>query len=153
MKRATQIIGMVGVGLLIGLIGAALSFSAVVAQTPAPLQPTAIPTRLPPVNVTPQDLPSLSGVGGTPLQAAVRIRQAPSLDARVIGGLRYGRFIDIVGTNGFDPDRECNNFEDDLDMWVQVFFREQRGWIARCTLQIYGDLGPLPIEATPEAVG
>lgn len=104
--------------------------------------------------VTPQDLPSLSGVGGTPLQGNVRIRSAPSLEARQIGIVRFEHFVDIVGTNGFDPERECNNFEEDLDMWVQVMFRDrQRGWVARCTLMIYGDLSRLPIEATPEAVG
>ncbi len=117
-------------------------------------QGTEVPTERPFSEVTPQDLPSLSGVGGTPIQANVRIRSAPSIEARQIGILRFERFIDIVGTNGFDTERECNNFEDDLDMWVQVMFGDrQRGWIARCTLYIYGDMSRLPIEATPEAVG
>jgi hypothetical protein len=115
---------------------------------------TPVPTALPTSIVTPQDLPSLSGVGGTPLLRNVRIRQQPSLDSRQVGILRFGRFIDIVGTNGFDPERDCSSdFEADLDMWVQVVFREQRGWVARCTLTIYGDLRPLPVEATPPAVG
>ncbi len=120
-----------------------------VLATAVPFQPT---SERPPV--TPQDLVSLSGVGGTPLRSNVRIRLEPSLTARQIGILRFGRFIDIVGTNGFDTERTCTGDpERDYDMWVQVFFREQRGWIARCTLEVYGDMSRLPIEAEPEAVG
>lgn len=128
-------------------------------QSPTAAQPfayqqapgTAEPTNFALVDVTPQDLPSLSGVGGTPLESNVRIRREPSLSARQIGIVRYGHFIDIVGTNGFDTDRECLNFEDDLDMWVEVAFNhgDSRGWVARCTLAIFGDLSRLPVDATP----
>ena len=152
MKRASFFLVLLGALLVLWVASAAFAQEStpeppVVVNTPAPtVQPTVI--------VTPQDLPSLSGVGGTPLERNVRIRSAPSLDARQIGILRFGKFIDIVGTNGFDTERTCGaDFEADLDMWVQVVFREQRGWVARCTLTIYGDMGPLPVEATPDAVG
>jgi hypothetical protein len=135
------------------------SASAIAQETPAAptanaTLPSPLSTAQPPSSITPQDLQSLSGVGGTPLHSNVRIRVEPGLDARQMGILRYGRFIDIVGTNGFDTTRSCDvNFESTLDMWVQVVYREQRGWIARCTLRVYGDMSRLPIEATPEAVG
>lgn len=153
MKRSLWI-GFAFAAILVLWIGtsSAQESTPVLVQTPIPI--TQVPTSRPPSSVTPQDLPSLSGVGGTPLVRDVRIRREPSVDARAIGTLRFGRFIDIVGTNGFDPERPCGeDFEADLDMWVQVVFREQRGWVARCTLTIYGDLSRLPIEATPEAVG
>lgn len=142
------------IGLMTVIMGLMVIMAASVMAQETPITATAAPTSPPRGTVTPQDLPSLSGVGGTPILSNVRIRVEPNLEARQMGILRFGKFIDIVGTNGFDPERGCSaTFEDDLDMWVQVVFREQRGWVARCTLTIYGDMRPLPIEATPEAVG
>lgn len=152
MKRSILILTLIGLLVLVAVVSSQ--------ETPIPtIVPTAQGTPLSPgtnpaANVTPQDLPSLSGVGGTPLLSSVRIRAEPSTSARQIGIVRFGRFVDIVGTNGFDTDRSCTpDFAADLDMWVQVVFREQRGWVARCTLTIYGDLSRLPIEAEPPAVG
>lgn len=142
------------IGVMTVIMGVMIITAASVVAQETPVTATVASTTAPRATVTPQDLPSLSGVGGTPVLSNVRIRLEPSLEARQMGILRFGKFIDIVGTNGFDPERSCSaNFEDDLDMWVQVVFREQRGWVARCTLTIYGDMRPLPIEATPEAVG
>ncbi len=151
MKKLSLVLALIVSALIVWVASSAVAQE----STPPPIQiSTPAPTDAPPSMVTPQDLPSLSGVGGTPLEQNVRIRLEPSLEARQIGILRFGKFIDIVGTNGFDTDRDCNgDFEDTLDMWVQVVFREQRGWIARCTLTIYGDLSRLPIEAPPSAVG
>jgi hypothetical protein len=119
-------------------------------------QPTVVPTvqlqgpSAPGLRGTPTYLPSLSGVGGTAGDTGVSIRSGPGLDYRVIGVLRPGRSIDITGTNGFDAARTCSpNFEADLDMWVEVRFRETVGWMARCALDIRGDLSKLPAEATP----
>jgi hypothetical protein len=119
-------------------------------------QPTVVPTvqlqgpSAPGLLGTPTFLPSLSGVGGTAGDIGVSIRSGPGLDYRVIGVLRPGRSIDITGTNGFDAARTCSpNFEADLDMWVEVRFRETVGWMARCALEIRGDLSKLPTEAPP----
>lgn len=112
--------------------------------------PTVAPTA---PRGTPTSLPSLSGVGGTAGDIGVSIRSGPGLDFRVIGVLRPGRSIDITGTNGFDAARTCSpNFEADLDMWVEVRFRETVGWMARCALTIRGDLSKLPTEAPPPPV-
>jgi hypothetical protein len=120
-------------------------------------QPTAVPTvqlQGPSALLgTPTFLPSLSGVGGTAGEVGVSIRSGPGLEYRVIGLLRPGRSIDITGTNGFDAARTCSpNFEADLDMWVEVRFRETVGWMARCALTIRGDLSKLPAEATPPPI-
>ncbi|NDJ60037.1 MAG: SH3 domain-containing protein [Chloroflexi bacterium] len=135
------------------------ALSAVSAQQTPTSQPTARPTTGPVTLEAPSldddgmatALPSLSGVGGTAGEFHIAIRSGPGTAYRVIGVLRPGRSIDIVGTNGFDTDRGCGpDFQADLDMWVEVFFREQRGWMARCTLFIRGDLSRLHANAGPD---
>lgn len=140
--------------ILITLLLLALASGALAQNDP---QPTAAPTvQLQGASAprgTPTYLPSLSGVGGTAGDIGVSIRSGPGLDFRVIGVLRPGRSIDITGTNGFDAERACSpNFEADLDMWVEVRFRETVGWMARCALTIRGDLSKLPVEAPPPPV-
>ena len=94
----------------------------------------------------PQMLPSLTGVGATPLNANVSIRNGPGLEYKRISFLAVDNWIDIVGWNGWDEGRECSaQFERDLDMWVQVPVGSGYGWIARCVLDIRGVLTDLPI--------
>lgn len=89
---------------------------------------------------------SLTGVNGRADRAPVAIRSGPGLEFPRIGRLAQGRSIDIIGWNGWEAGRECTvNFEDDLDMWVQVPFAGRIGWIARCTLTITGRLTDLPL--------
>ncbi len=106
---------------------------------------------------TPLETPipiSLTGVNGRADRGAVAIRSGPGLQFPRIGRVSAGKSIDIVGWNGWERDRDCTvNFEDDLDMWVQVQFGETRGWIARCVLTITGRLTDLPlITATGERI-
>lgn len=102
------------------------------------LRPTAI--------FDPQMLPSLTGVGASPLSTNVSIRSGPGLEFRRISFLAQNKWIDIVGWNGWDAERECSpEFENDLDMWVQVPVGSGYGWIARCVLDIRGILTDLPI--------
>lgn len=109
------------------------------------------PTFAPPTGtLDPSQLPSLSGVGGQAANANVAIRSGAGLDYPRIGYLRHERWIDIVGWNGWEgaeEGRTCSpDFEGDLDMWVQVQFGDgRRGWIARCVLNIRGDVTKLPI--------
>jgi hypothetical protein len=94
----------------------------------------------------PNNLVSLSGVGGQAVSSNVAIRSGPGLQYPRISYLPKDRWIDIVGWNGWEAKRICTtNFQRDLDMWVQVQFGERRGWIARCVLDIRGQLTKLPI--------
>ncbi|PJF27833.1 MAG: hypothetical protein CUN53_02570 [Phototrophicales bacterium] len=142
---------------LMALIAAALVVPLSVpvwAQSPAPTDP---PTLIPPTALGSFEntrVPyALSGIWGIAGDQNVVIRSGPGTAFPRIGILRAGASIDITGTNGFNPDRACSNiFANDLDMWVEVRYREQDGWIARCALTIRGDdLGKLPIEAPPLA--
>jgi hypothetical protein len=129
---------------LIALTAAAVSVPAW-AQSPAPTPLGGVDnTRIP---------FALSGIWGIAGDQNVVIRSGPGTAFPRIGILRAGASIDITGTNGFDPARRCSNiFANDLDMWVEVRYREREGWIARCALTIRGDdLSKLPIEAPPPA--
>jgi hypothetical protein len=97
------------------------------------------------------DLPIyLSGVGATPLTSNVNIRSGPGLDYPIIGRLRQTHSIDVVGYNGYDLGRSCEgDFSATLDMWITVQWNEQRGWIARCTVQITGDMSRLLVHPAP----
>ncbi len=100
----------------------------------------------PTATTDPNSLPSLTGVGGHAVNASVIIRSGPGLSYRQVSYLKQDGWIDIVGWSGWDEARTCvGDFEDTLDMWVQVQFGERRGWIARCVLDIYGQLTKLPI--------
>ncbi len=144
--------------LLVTLIVLVLATSVVTAQddplgfTPQPTSefdlnfaptfgaPQSVPT------VDPQMLPSISGVGGQAVNASVIIRSGPGLSYRPISSLKKDGWIDIVGWNGWEDGRTCiGDFKSTLDMWVQVQFGERRGWIARCVLDIRGQLTKLPI--------
>lgn len=92
----------------------------------------------------------LSGVGASPLSRNVNIRSGPGVDYAILRRLAVGNSLDVVGTNGFDVTRSCvGDFNATLDMWVQVQFAEQRGWVARCTVNITGDLSRLPDQTAP----
>lgn len=132
------------IGLVLILLMAFAFFTATIAQDATPtVQPTSqfdfnlAPT---PVFGTATPLPSLTGVGGRAVNAAVAIRSGPGLEYPRIGALARGRSIDIIGYNGYDLNRPCSpNFEADLDMWVMVRWRERTGWMARCALEIRGE--------------
>jgi hypothetical protein len=94
----------------------------------------------------PQMLPSLTGVGARPLSSNVAIRSGPGLEFRRISFLKQDSWVDIVGWNGWEEGRVCSaQFEEDLDMWVQVPVGSGYGWIARCVLDIRGILTDLPV--------
>ena len=122
--------------LLAILIGTLILVSAVSAQD--------LPPAEPPVPAIPGLPAFLSGVGATPLSRNVNIRSGPGIEFPVLRRLVVGDSLDVVGTNGFDAERTCvGDFAATLDMWVQVQFAEERGWIARCTVDITGDLSRL----------
>ncbi len=104
-----------------------------------------LPPAEPPVPAIPGLPASLSGVGATPISRNVNIRSGPGVDYTVLRRLVVGDSLDVVGTNGFDIERSCvGDFDATLDMWLQVQFAEQRGWIAYCTVTVTGDLSRLP---------
>ena len=157
--------------LVIMPIAALMLVSAAVAQQPDATETPAAPSPSPPPTIdfglslpTPQPqatqgrptigslLPlSLSGVGATPIERNVAIRQGPGLTYPRIGVLRAGKSIDVVGTNGYDQSRDCLGveFKTTLDMWLQVQLNEQRGWIARCTVIVSGDTSKLLVQPPP----
>ncbi len=96
--------------------------------------------------INPQMLPSLTGVNGQAVSASVIIRSGPGTQYPPIGSLAQDGWIDIVGWNGWQAGRICSSvFKHDLDMWVQVQVGERRGWVARCVLDIRGNIANLPI--------
>jgi uncharacterized protein YraI len=118
------------------LISALLLVSTVSAQGLAPAEP--------PVPAIPGLPATLSGVSATPLSRNVNIRSGPGTAYPILRRLVVGDSLDIVGTNGFDVERSCaGDFAATLDMWVQVQFAEERGWIARCTVEVTGDMSRL----------
>lgn len=124
----------------------------VTAQDTQPQPTSEFSLNLPPTigapteTLNPQMLDSLTGVNGQAVNAPVVIRSGPGKGYSPIGSLRQGRWIDILGWNGWEEGRICSaTFEADLDMWVQVQFGERRGWIARCVLDIRGRLTDLPV--------
>lgn len=118
------------------LISALLLVSTVSAQGLAPAEP--------PVPAIPGLPATLSGVSATPLSRNVNIRSGPGTAYPILRRLVVGDSLDIVGTNGFDIERSCaGDFAATLDMWVQVQFAEERGWIARCTVEVTGDMSRL----------
>ena len=127
--------------------------TSVTAQDTATQEPTSeFSLNLPPTIASPTEtldpgmIPSLTGVGGQAVTASVIIRSGPGLVYPQIGSLRQSNWINIVGWNGWTAGRICSpTFKNDLDMWVQVQSGEQRGWIARCVLQIRGQISNLPI--------
>jgi hypothetical protein len=136
--------------LFLVMLALMLATTATAQDTPQPtsefdlnLPPTfASPTE----TLNPQMLDSLTGVNGQAVNSAVHIRSGPGRNFASIGSLRQGRWIDIIGWNGWEDGRECSAvFESDLDMWVQVQFGERVGWIARCVLDIRGKLTDLPV--------
>ncbi|MEP7294216.1 MAG: SH3 domain-containing protein [Chloroflexota bacterium] len=152
-KRAFQLAALCAVFVTMLLV---LSFTAVVAAQdgqPQPtsefsfdLQPTFPAAGVAEPTLDPQMLPSLTGVGGRPLNANVSVRSGPGLDYKRISFVKQGSWIDIVGWNGWAAGRVCSlQFENDLDMWVQVPLGAGYGWVARCVLEIRGILTDLPI--------
>jgi len=97
---------------------------------------------------------SLTGVNGRADRGPVAIRSGPGLEFPRIGRISSGRSIDIIAWNAWQRGRECSvTFANDLDMWVQVQFGLQTGWVARCVLTITGRLTDLPmITATGERI-
>ncbi len=105
--------------------------------------------------------PDPSLVFVTPLQdSVVNVRRGPGLQHRVRGVLRPNRYLEAVAYNDFDLDRRCTeDLGNDLDMWIQVTFNEGDAWVARCVVEVVGDLSLLPAvvdaeatsEVTPEA--
>jgi uncharacterized protein YgiM (DUF1202 family) len=152
LKLSPQALSVIVVFCFMAMMLALMLTTTVAAQGTQPEPTSEFNLNLPPTaaapteTLNPQMLDSLTGVNGQAANADVNIRSGPGLSYRAIGGLRQGRWIDIVGWNGWEEGRVCSSaFEADLDMWVQVQFGERRGWIARCVLDIRGRLTDLPV--------
>lgn len=134
-----------------------LGFAAIaLAQEETP-EATETATPRPDFTIEPESTLDPSRVFVTPLQddAVVNIRRGPGLQYGVRGVLRPNRYLEAIGYNGFDLDRNCSaTLRNDLDMWIQVRFNEGEAWVARCVVTVEGDLSLLPAvvaESTAEA--
>ncbi len=149
---ALPAVAIVIVAILLLLILSTMTATVTAQDTPTQEPTSAFDFSLPPTyagptaTTDPNNLVSLSGVGGQAVSANVAIRSGPGLDYPRISYLPKSGWIDIVGWNGWDTKRTCAaDFQSTLDMWVQVQFGERRGWIARCVLDIRGQLTKLPL--------
>lgn len=153
-KRHAQPAALAAALLICGLLALALATAATAQDATATPQPTSefsfdiAPTFQagPTATFNPQLLSSLTGVNGRATNSAVAVRSGPGLENRRIGALKQGAWIDITGWNGWEAGRTCSpTFENDLDMWVEVRLNDRTGWIARCVLEIYGEVTDLPL--------
>jgi hypothetical protein len=120
--------------------------------------PEATPAPRPDFTLEPDATLDPSLVYVTPLQdtTVVNVRRGPGLQFPVRGLLRPNRYLEAIGTNGFDVERPCSeSLQNDLDMWIMVVFNEGEAWVARCVVEVEGDLSLLPVmvaaESTAEA--
>lgn len=127
------------------------------ATTATPSAPTSTPSDF---TVDPEATLDPSLVFVTPLQSTVvNIRRGAGIQNGVRGVLRPDRYLEAIGTNGFDVERTCSEFlSNDLDMWIKVRFNEGDAWVARCAVTVEGDVSLLPVAEgfedmviTPEA--
>lgn len=88
------------------------------------------PTFTPPPTATPE------GVVLTILSAVQNVRTGPGLDYDILGQLRQGEQVQIIGAT--------------VDFsWVVVQFRGQQGWLATYLLEVFGDRSTVPVLAIP----
>ena len=153
-KRNAQPAALAAMLLICGLLALALATAATAQDATATPQPTSefdidfgqFVQQEPTATFNPQLLPSLTGVNGRATNSAVAVRSGPGLENRRIGALKQGAWIDITAWNGWEAGRTCSPaFENDLDMWVEVRLNDRTGWIARCVLEIYGEVTDLPL--------
>lgn len=140
-----------------GAVFLTLSFTALVFAQETTPETTQEPLPSPDFTLDPEATLDPSMVFVTPLQSdtVVNVRRGPGIGNRVRGVLRPSRYLEAIGYNGFDLDRNCSeNLQNDLDMWIQVRFNEGEAWVARCVVEVLGDLSNLPVvaaESTQEA--
>ena len=111
---ALPAVAIVIVAILLLLILSTMTATVTAQDTPTQEPTSEFSLNLPPTyagptaTTDPNNLISLSGVGGQAVSANVAIRSGPGLDYRRISYLRARqRWIDIVGWNGWDTKRTC----------------------------------------------
>lgn len=100
-------------------------------------------SNLPPINPgatratpTPAASATPEGVVATITRNVQNVRSGPGTNYDVIGQLRSGEQVQVVGANV--------NFT-----WVVINFRGTQGWLSRDILDLFGDTRTLPIVAAP----
>lgn len=128
-----------------------LSFTALVFAQESTETPT--PAPRPDFTLEPEATLDPSLVFVTPFEdTVVNIRTGPGVRYRVRGLLRPNRYLEAIGHNGLDFDRVCSdNIANDLDQWIQVRFNEGEAWVARCAVEVIGDLSTLEVPEGVEA--
>ena len=90
------------------------------------------------VTATSTPLPTATpdGVFLTIMSSVQNVRTGPSLEYPVLGQMRQGETVRLIGTS--------------IDYnWVVINFRGQQGWLATYLLEVAGDLRTLPIIPAP----
>lgn len=100
-------------------------------------------TNLPPISPgatrvtpTPAVSPTPEGVVATITRNVQNVRSGPGTNYDVIGQLRNGEQVQVIGANV--------NFT-----WIVINFRGTQGWLSRDILDLFGDTRTLPIVAAP----
>lgn len=84
-------------------------------------------------------------VSPTASATAVNVRSGDGTQYSMRGVLTKGS-LSITGRNNFDPNRVCTGIvETDLDMWLRVDLYHVEGWVARCAVNVTGDIAGLPV--------
>lgn len=60
-------------------------------------------------------------------------------------GTYYGGDLAVTGRNDFDASRVCRGDDTDFDMWLRVDHFGVEGWIARCVVNVAGDLSTVTV--------
>jgi len=91
------------------------------------------PSPFPPATLTPSPTPE--GVVGT-MKGTVNVRNGPGANYLVIGQLRKGDQVPLIGASA--------DFK-----WYVINFRQQNGWISADLVTVFGDARTLPVVAAP----
>jgi uncharacterized protein YraI len=76
--------------------------------------------------------------------SAANIRTGDGLEYST-RGTYYGGDLAVTGRNDFDASRVCVGDGTDFDMWLRVDHFGVEGWIARCVVNVSGDLSTVPV--------
>lgn len=92
-----------------------------------------------------------SAVSVSTLRQSVNIRSGPGLEYTIRSVLYHPATVGATGRSDFDPARPCLGDAGDYDMWLRIHFNEMEGWVARCVVQVAGEVAALPVVSPSHA--
>jgi len=77
---------------------------------------------------------------------ATNVRSGPGQAYTVIGVINPGFEVDVTGRTNFEAGRVCYSvFSGLTDMWLRVDFNGIEGWVARCAVDVEGNVDSLAV--------